>query len=94
MTEDILQEAFGPSEVLWVHRKEWPAYPISPPFGIDEEFASFKPDPSVPFYYVNAFERWVSTMETETVSAWNAVSLLTRDLFGYSPKKSWASWDE
>jgi hypothetical protein len=33
-------------------------------------------------------------METETVAAWNCVSLLVKDLFDYQVKKSWAEWDE
>lgn len=93
-TDELLQEAFGPNEVLWVYRKDWPAYPVSPAFGINEEFASFKPDISEHFYYPNAMERWVSTMETETVAAWNCVALLVKDLFGYQVKKSWANWDD
>jgi prenylcysteine oxidase/farnesylcysteine lyase len=38
-------------------------------------------------------EKWVSTMETQTVSAWNVVSLLARDLFGFHVDRSWAEWD-
>lgn len=100
---------FGTNEVFWTYRKEWAAYPYAPPFAEDEQLPRFKPDNSSNFYYVNAMERWVSTMETEvssagsgenhklrqrpqTVSAWNAVSLLVRDIFGYSVQKSWAEW--
>lgn len=96
MTESILQELFGPTELLWVYQKDWPAYPISPPFKSNDHLPSFKPDSEDPqshFYYPNAFERWVSTMETETVAAWNIVALLVRDMFGYQVKKSWANWD-
>ena len=33
-------------------------------------------------YYVNAFEPFISTMETETVAARNVVDLLLQDEFG------------
>lgn len=94
LDEATLQEAFGPNELLWVYRKEWPAYPVSPPFSDNEYFGKFKPDENSHFYYPNAMERWVSTMETETVAAWNSVALLVRDVFGYQVQKSWANWDD
>lgn len=65
LSDDVLREAFGDNEVLWVYRKSWAAYPEAPVFTDDEAFPSFKPDNSSNFYYVSAFERWVSTMETE-----------------------------
>lgn len=34
------------------------------------------------------------TCNLKTVGAWNAVSLLVRDLFNYKVQKSWARWDE
>jgi prenylcysteine oxidase/farnesylcysteine lyase len=64
LSDDDLTEAFGETEVLWVHRKDWASYPEAPPFGDDELLPAFKPDNSSYFYYTSAFERWVSTMET------------------------------
>jgi prenylcysteine oxidase/farnesylcysteine lyase len=79
--------------VIWVYRKTWASYPIAPPFGQDEVLPAFKPDNASLFYTTSAMEKWVSTMETQTVSAWNVVSLVVRDLFGYHVDRSWAEWD-
>lgn len=65
LSQEDLAEAFGSSEVVWTYRKDWAAYPRSPPFGEDERLPAFKPEPGVAFYYPSAMERWVSTMETE-----------------------------
>ncbi|KAF8525199.1 Prenylcysteine lyase-domain-containing protein [Hysterangium stoloniferum] len=69
-----LRKMFG--VVHWVHRKEWDAYPQLPPTAT---FPSVVPD--VGFYYVNSFEPFISTMETETVSSLNAVQLLLNKVY-------------
>jgi len=65
--------------VGWVHRKEWDAYPKLPP---TTTFPPVKLDKG--FYYVNAFEPFISTMETETIASRNVVDLLLSEEFGSS----------
>ncbi|CCM01254.1 uncharacterized protein FIBRA_03303 [Fibroporia radiculosa] len=74
MTDEWLETMFG--SVGWVFRKEWDAYPVLPPT------TSFPPIKIARgLYYVNAFEPFISTMETETVAARNVVDLLLQDEF-------------
>ncbi|KIP03332.1 hypothetical protein PHLGIDRAFT_77794 [Phlebiopsis gigantea 11061_1 CR5-6] len=81
LEDSYLRKAFG--KIGWVHRKEWDAYPILPPT------TSFPPVKLAKgLYYVNSFEPFISTMETETISARNAVELLMRDQFNASICKS------
>jgi len=63
-------------QVKWVTRKKWDAYPKLPP---TTNFPPVKLDRG--FYYVNAFEPFMSTMETQTVSSRNVVDLLLREEF-------------
>ncbi|EMD32466.1 hypothetical protein CERSUDRAFT_118802 [Gelatoporia subvermispora B] len=74
--EDAWLERIFEGKVGWVHRKEWDAYPVLPPT------TTFPPIRLAQgLYYVNAFEPFISTMETETVAARNAIDLLLRDEF-------------
>jgi len=74
VSEEWLAKMFG--KVGWVLRKEWDAYPVLPPT------TSFPPVKLAKgLYYVNAFEPLISTMETETISARNAVDLLLQEEF-------------
>ncbi|KAF4623348.1 hypothetical protein D9613_002063 [Agrocybe pediades] len=66
-------------QVGWVHRKEWDAYPKLPP---TSTFPPVKLDRGL--YYVNSFEPFISTMETETVSSRNIVDLMLNDEFNAS----------
>ncbi|RDB28429.1 Farnesylcysteine lyase [Hypsizygus marmoreus] len=66
-------------KVGWVLRKEWDAYPQLPPTTV---FPPVKLDRG--FYYVNAFEPLISTMETETIASRNVVDLLLNEEFGSS----------
>ncbi|KZT06641.1 FAD/NAD(P)-binding domain-containing protein [Laetiporus sulphureus 93-53] len=75
LTDDWLENMFG--KVGWVLRKEWDAYPVLPP---TTSFAPIKVTEGL--YYVNAFEPFISTMETETIAARNVVDLLLHDEFG------------
>ncbi|KAJ3489421.1 hypothetical protein NLI96_g2134 [Meripilus lineatus] len=79
--DEQLTNLFG--EVGWVYRKLWEAYPVLKP---TSEFPPVKLDRG--FYYVNAFEPLISTLETETISSRNAVDLLLSELFdaGICPK--------
>jgi len=64
-------------KVGWVHRKEWDAYPQLPP---TTTFPPVTLDEGL--YYVNAFEPFISTMETETIASRNVVDLLLNEAFG------------
>jgi len=64
-------------QVGWVFRKEWDAYPQLPP---TTTFPPIRLDEGL--YYVNAFEPFISTMETETIASRNVVDLLLRETFG------------
>lgn len=77
LADEWLEDMFG--NVGWLMRKEWDAYPVLTP---TTTFPSIKLARGL--YYVNAFEPLISTMETETVAARNAVDLLLRDEFGAS----------
>ncbi|KAJ6604259.1 Prenylcysteine lyase-domain-containing protein [Mycena vulgaris] len=63
-------------KIGWVHRKEWDAYPVLPP---TSSFPEIKLGPG--FYYVNAFEPFISTMETETLASRNIVDMLLKEIF-------------
>ncbi|KAH8831889.1 Prenylcysteine lyase-domain-containing protein [Flagelloscypha sp. PMI_526] len=62
--------------VGWIYRKEWDAYPYLPP---PTTFPPIKLADG--FYYVNAFEPFMSTMETETIASRNVVDLLLNEEF-------------
>lgn len=118
---EMLDTLYGAGNVAKVVEKVWFAYPQLAPVRSEDDFAPVRPDEGL--YYVNAFERLISTMETEvrrarlglctgslarqalsadsrgalaaqTVSAFNVVSLLLNDFFGYTPPTSWAEWDD
>ncbi|KAF8504494.1 FAD/NAD(P)-binding domain-containing protein [Russula emetica] len=67
------------NEVGWVLRKEWDAYPELPP---TTKFPPIKLDDGL--FYVNAFEPFISCMETETIASRNVVDLLMREKFNSS----------
>ncbi|TFK57561.1 FAD/NAD(P)-binding domain-containing protein [Heliocybe sulcata] len=75
LEDEWLAEMFE-GQVGWVYRKEWDAYPELPP---TTRFPPIKLEKGL--YYVNAFEPFISTMETETISARNIVDMLFRDEF-------------
>ncbi|KAJ7225895.1 Prenylcysteine lyase-domain-containing protein, partial [Mycena pura] len=75
ITNKWLNKIFN-GTVGWVHRKEWDAYPVLPP---TSTFPNVKLAPG--FYYVNAFEPFISTMETETLSSRNIVDILLEESF-------------
>ncbi|KAF8973540.1 Prenylcysteine lyase-domain-containing protein [Flammula alnicola] len=78
LSDEWLNNMFQ-GQVGWVHRKEWDAYPKLPP---TSQFPPVKLDRG--FYYVNSFEPFISTMETETISSRNIVDLLLNDEFDAS----------
>ncbi|VDC01974.1 unnamed protein product [Peniophora sp. CBMAI 1063] len=71
-----IEKLFG-HEVNWVYRKLWQPYPVLPP---TTSFPSIKLDDG--FYYINAFEPAISTMETETIAARNVVEMVLDELLG------------
>ncbi|KAF8845457.1 FAD/NAD(P)-binding domain-containing protein [Paxillus ammoniavirescens] len=75
ISDEWLAKVFD--HVSWVYRKEWDAYPILSPTA---EFPPVRLDQG--FYYVNAFEPFISTMETETIASRNVVDLLLHEEFG------------
>ncbi|KAF9524062.1 Prenylcysteine lyase-domain-containing protein [Crepidotus variabilis] len=78
LSDEWLDNMFQ-GQVTWVHRKEWQAYPTLPP---QVPLPPVKLDKGI--YYVNSFEPYVSfisTMDTETLSARNIVDLLLNDHF-------------
>ncbi|GAA5851028.1 hypothetical protein JCM8547_009159 [Rhodosporidiobolus lusitaniae] len=89
---ELLDALYGRGNVAKTVEKIWLAYPKLQPVTSEHDFAPVRPDEG--FYYVNGFERLISTMETETVSSFNVVSLLLKDLFDYTPPTSWAEWEE
>ena len=66
----------GRANVGWVYRKIWYAYPRAPPRK-NTFFPRINPDEGL--YYVNAFESFISTMETQCLAAHNVVRLLLAD---------------
>ncbi|CAF1436974.1 unnamed protein product [Rotaria magnacalcarata] len=70
------------ANIGWVYRKMWHAYPKAPPSN-NTSFPLINPDER--FYYANAFESYISTMETECLAAHNLIRLLLIDL-GYDER--------
>ncbi|GAA5896918.1 hypothetical protein JCM6882_007308 [Rhodosporidiobolus microsporus] len=92
LSAETLEALYGAWNVGKTVEKVWKAYPKLEPVKQASDFAPVRPDEGL--YYVNGFERLISTMETETVSAHNVVSLLLNDFFSYTPPRSWAEWDQ
>ncbi|KAK0208424.1 Prenylcysteine lyase-domain-containing protein [Desarmillaria ectypa] len=77
-SDEWLRRVFR-GQVGWIHRKEWDAYPVLPP---TTSFPPVKLDAG--FYYINAFEPFISTMETETIASRNVVDLMLNEEFSSS----------
>ncbi|KAE8243773.1 hypothetical protein A4X03_0g7679 [Tilletia caries] len=77
ISDERLAELFGAGTMKWVYRKEWDAYPVLEPI---TEYPPIELDEGL--YYVNALEPMISTMETSTVAARNAVALLLEKWYG------------
>ncbi|BEJ14822.1 hypothetical protein CspHIS471_0405890 [Cutaneotrichosporon sp. HIS471] len=81
-------ELFG--STTWIFRKEWDAYPLLKPT------TSFPPVlPRAGFHYLAAMEPWLSTMETQTLSAREAVARAVNSWWnlGMAECKDGSSWD-
>jgi hypothetical protein len=46
-----------------------------------------------PYYVLNAVHV-LTDVRMQTVSAWNVITLLMQDLFGYKVTQSWAEWQD
>lgn len=68
LEDDLLREIFGEGNVGKAWRKEWEAYPVLEPVLKESDLAPVRLDQGL--YYVNGFERLVSTMETEVRLFW------------------------
>jgi prenylcysteine oxidase/farnesylcysteine lyase len=80
----------GSATAGWIHRKEWDAYPLLTPT------TSFPPvEPRTGFHYLAAMEPWLSTMETQTVSAREAVARAVQRWWGLGLAQcsGSSSWD-
>ncbi|GES94549.1 prenylcysteine lyase [Rhizophagus clarus] len=67
----------------WTFRKVWKSYPK---LLTNQTFPPLEPDEN--FFYINSFEPFISTMETECVSSKNIVKLLARRLVKSEPIKA------
>ncbi|KAJ1923968.1 hypothetical protein IWQ60_005521 [Tieghemiomyces parasiticus] len=76
MTEEQLDAIYASR--LWTYRHAWKAYPKLVPRH-DDEFPAIVLAERL--YYPNAFEPFISTMETSIISARNVANLVCRDLF-------------
>lgn len=75
LLDEFLQTMFV--EIVQVHRENWDqpgSYPYLPPSSLDNLPAASPVDEGI--YFVNTFERLLSTMETETVAARNIALLI------------------
>lgn len=74
LSDETLAELF---DVTWVYRHEWDAYPRL------EKRPSYPPmEPIKGFHYLASFEPWVSTLETQTISAREAVARVAKEAWG------------
>ncbi|SJX64773.1 related to Prenylcysteine oxidase precursor [Sporisorium reilianum f. sp. reilianum] len=77
VSDALLARLFGSNTVSWIHRHTWDSYPYLTP---TTRFPRIEVDASL--FYPNAMESLVSTMETSTLAAKNAVGLLLQRWFG------------
>ncbi|EGF97645.1 uncharacterized protein MELLADRAFT_79816 [Melampsora larici-populina 98AG31] len=90
LSTETLGEIFNlPQNLIWVKRIEWDAYPVLNPIVDVNQLAPMKLDEGL--YYINGFERLMSTMETETLAAWNVADMISKDLWNFHANQSWAS---
>jgi len=75
LPEESLERLFGPESVKWVHTHEWKTPVLTP----TTTFPPIKLDKG--FYYVNAFDSVISTIESSIVSGRNVADLLLREDF-------------
>ncbi|MBW0463976.1 hypothetical protein O181_003691 [Austropuccinia psidii MF-1] len=86
VTTGTLQKLFKHEQnLLWVKRLEWDAYPFLNP--IQSDFPPIQLTQGI--YYVNGFESFMSTMETQTLMSFNIASLITKNYWNFNPKRNW-----
>ncbi|GMK59426.1 hypothetical protein CspeluHIS016_0800320 [Cutaneotrichosporon spelunceum] len=89
LSDAHIHELFGDT-ITWTHRKEWDAYPLLKPT------TAYPPVlPRAGFHYLAAMEPWLSTMETQTLSAREAVARAVKGWWdlGIAACKDASSWD-
>lgn len=75
LPEESLERLFGPDSVKWARTREWKTPVLTP----TTTFPPIKLDKG--FYYVNAFDSVMSTVESSIVSGRNVADLLLREDF-------------
>ncbi|KAF9786021.1 Prenylcysteine lyase-domain-containing protein [Thelephora terrestris] len=75
LPEESLERLFGPDSVKWVYTHEWKTPVLTP----TTTFPPIRLDKG--FYYVNAFDSVISTIESSIVSGRNVADLLLREDF-------------
>jgi len=75
LSEESLERLFGAESVKWVHTHEWKTPVLTP----TTTFPPIKLDKG--FYYVNALDSVLSTLESSIVSGRNVADLLLREDF-------------
>ncbi|ORY25191.1 Prenylcysteine lyase-domain-containing protein [Naematelia encephala] len=89
-SDKLIRELIG-QDPTWLLRKEWDSYPSMTTVA---SYAPVEPLPGV--QYLAALEPWVSTMETQTLSAREAVARVVKDWWdlGFGECKGGAdAWD-
>jgi len=75
LSGETLERLFGPESVKWIRTHEWKTPVLTP----TTTFPPIKLDKG--FYYVNAFDSIISTLESSIVSGRNVADLLLREDF-------------
>jgi len=75
LSEETVEKLFGPEAVRWVHVHGWKTPVLTP----TATFPPIKLDRG--FYYVNAFDSIISTLESSIVSGRNVADLLLQEDF-------------
>ncbi|KLT44280.1 hypothetical protein CC85DRAFT_271477 [Cutaneotrichosporon oleaginosum] len=90
LSDTEIRDIFGDT-ITWTHRKEWDgAYPLMKPTTV------YPPvQPRAGFHYLAAMEPWLSTMETQTISAREAVARAVDAWWGLGVAQcdAGSSWD-
>jgi prenylcysteine oxidase/farnesylcysteine lyase len=77
LRKEVCDDCKKDFKLAHMHPAQWDAYPELPPTAT---FPPVKLDKG--FFYVNAFEPFISTMETSTLAARNIVDIMLREEFG------------
>jgi len=81
LSDEILDRLY--TSRSWTFRKVWKSYPKLLP---NQTFPPLEPDENL--FYINSYEPYVSTMETECISSKNIVKLLAKKWNDSGPVKA------